>query len=922
MPEQDTILLQTKLHRPRLPKDLLPRVRLIEQLNRDLDRQLVLVCGPAGFGKTTLIGTWLDRLATVQNDAAATPRSAWLSLDERDSDLTLFLRYAIAALRTAFEDCCEHTLSLLQARQQPPPALLYATFGNELEHLPGDVVLVLDDFHTIHSTQVHGLLDEFVRHWPRPLHLVLISRVNPPIPLDRLRAMGMLCEIRTRDLRFQPDETAAYLSQPGIAPLTREALPLLEKRFEGWPAGVRLAALSVRSEGNPEGLLAALSSENPNITGFLMDEVLSHQLPAVYTFLLRTSILDRFCASLGEAVLGEVDSAWDAQACVDWLERSELFVTPLDHQHLWYRYHALFQELLQQRLSSEMTPDQIGDLHRRASLWFEGHQLADEALQHALAAGDLDLAARQMGEALREVINREDRPTLERWLRLLPDDLIQRRPELLMVRAWVLEFSWRLDLQTKVVDQVEALLDSPVGVSLSEGDVRILRGQVLTLRAQQAYFSNQSARAIELCQQALALLPASWSFARGGAMMYLGMAMQASGQSAAAERLLLEEYEACADRTGTYASLVLRALGFNHLGAGELEPTRRVARVLLDGATHTGVAIMLSWAHWFLGLVCFERNELEAAALHFQQIVDNRYVSQLHGIPGRSRRPGPDPSRPRGSSAGVADRGFGQPVRPGATRQRGRSNTFAACPAPPAARRHRRSPSLGGVPSRPANGPASPRLEEPQVTRVRCLLATGRETDVQKALEVLAVLDDIAERTHNNRYKIRILALRSLALDAQGKVSEADAALKLAVDRARPGGFLRVFLDLGRPMQEMLRRRAKQEILGAGDSRYPGGVRPGATSSRRRPARASRASPGFTIGRAPDHPGARGPEPVARAAERQRNRSPAPHLAGHGQAPHCQHLRQARRQAALAGRGESRRTPHPPALAESPLSLP
>ena len=265
-----------------------------------------------------------------------------------------------------------------------------------------------------------------MRHWPKPLHLVLISRINPPMPLAGLRAKGMLNEIRTRDLRFTSQETETYLSQSQLVHIDQSALQLLDERFEGWPAGLHLAALSLRSAAGKESVLSAISGENSNITGYLLDEVLTHQLPAIHTFLLKTSILDRFCAPLCEAIIGESDTAWNVRACLDWIERSELFIIPLDDRREWYRYHHLFQELLQQRLSAEMTPDQVNTLHRQASAWFEEHGLLDEAMQHALAAGDLDLAARQMNSGLRDVLNREDRPTLERWLRQLPEEVVQR----------------------------------------------------------------------------------------------------------------------------------------------------------------------------------------------------------------------------------------------------------------------------------------------------------------------------------------------------------------------------------------------------------------------------------------------------------------------------------------------------------------
>ena len=283
-----------------------------------------------------------------------------------------------------------------------------------------------------------------MRHWPQRLHLVLISRSNPPLPLANLRAKGQVTEIRTRDLRFTPEEAAAFLEKVLPAPLSPSALALLDQRLEGWIAGLRLVTLSLRGGANAESELAGLSGTHVEIADYLVDEVMSCQTPAILRFLLATSILDRFCAALCECVLGSdagssdagsSDAPCDVQACIQWLENNNLFVIPLDNDRQWYRYHHLFQELLQRRLLAEMGPEQVTELHRRAAAWFAGQGLIDEALRHALAINDLDLAAQLMVAGLCDVLNREDRATLDRWLRLLPDDFIQRRPWLLMIKA-------------------------------------------------------------------------------------------------------------------------------------------------------------------------------------------------------------------------------------------------------------------------------------------------------------------------------------------------------------------------------------------------------------------------------------------------------------------------------------------------------
>ncbi len=528
-----------------------------------------------------------------------------------------------------FPEACEETLALLQARRQPPVTLLYTMLSNEIEKLPGEAILVLDDYHTIHSMEVHNLLVEWTRHWPKPLHLVLISRISPPIPLAGLRAKRVVIEIRTRDLRFTPDETVNYLTHEQFSPVIQNAITLLEERFEGWPAGLHLAALSLRNAGSQESVLTALSGENPDITAYLVNEVLSSQMPAIQTFLLKTSILNRFCASLCESVVGEIDPAWNAYSCLDWIERSEMFVITLDNRREWFRYHHFFQELLQQRLSADLGQEQVNKLHHLASAWFEKQGLLDEALYHALAAGDIELAASQMYSGLRDVLNREDRVTLDRWLHLLPEELIQERSKLLMIKVYSLQFQWRLELQEKVLQQVEKLLASEENASWTAEDLQKLRGLILLPRAQQAFFSNQDALAIDLCRQVLELLDRSWIFVRGGAMIYLALSMQASGQEAAAERMLLEEYESYEDKTNIYGLFLLQSLSFIYLNTGQLRQARQIAQVLVQGATRSGLALMRYWGEWFLGMVCFHLNDLEGAEQHFSLIFENPYVAQI-----------------------------------------------------------------------------------------------------------------------------------------------------------------------------------------------------------------------------------------------------------------------------------------------------
>ncbi|MGE5377844.1 MAG: LuxR C-terminal-related transcriptional regulator [Bacteroidota bacterium] len=810
MADQDQILLQTKLHRPHLPHGLVVRTRLVEWLGDGKGYPLTLVCAPAGFGKTSLIGSWLEDMQAGQAQESASLPSAWLSLDANDSDLNIFLRYFIAAIRTVYHGACEATLALLLAQHLPPQAVLFATFSNELNDLPGKMILVLDDYHAIRNRDIHKLVGELMQHWPKPLHLVVISRIDPPLPLAGFRAKGMIREIRTQNLRFTPQETATFLEQSQLPSVGRNTLPLLEERLEGWPAGLHLAALSLRAASSQEAVLSILSSENANITGYLMDEVLTQQLPVIHSFLLQTSILNRFSASLCEAVIGDIDPAWSVRACLDWIERSELFITVLDNRREWYRYHHLFQESLQQRLSAEIGSDQVADLHRLASNWFEKHGLLDEALQHSLAAGDWDLTARQMSAGLRDVLNREDRPTLERWLQLLPEEVIQQYPELLLIRAWVLQFLFWHDLQIQVVGQVEDLLNSNRRASLLESDLQILHGQLLLMKGQQAFYNNRTTQAIDLCKRVLGIFPTTWKFIRSGAMLYLGMSLQSIGQAVEAERLLLAEYDSCVDKTDPYAVRILLPLCLNYLNAGQLEQTRKIAEVMHQAADRSGLAIVKYWGDYFSGVVHYQWNELEVAAQHFTRIVENPYTAQvlayrqavadlavIHQIQGRS-------TDAWQLVESISQFDLEQRGREDPRTQSLRARLMLLQGDPESAGTW--VDTLSGPP------PDQPLLwfEEPQVTRVRVLLARGSGADLQLGIQILNALSEIVERTCNTRLKMVILALRAMALEAQGEISEADSILKQAVDLSRPGGFIRVFADLGGPMQRMLGRLVGQ----------------------------------------------------------------------------------------------------------------
>ena len=350
------VLIQTKLYRPRKRSDLIARARLLDRLNAGLSGNVTLVSAPAGFGKSTLLAQWVQTLDHP---------TAWLSLDEHDNEPRAFVQSLTAALQSAFPETSQATASLLEAPRFPSIEHVVTLFIDDLADVPDDVILVLDDYHLMSTSEIHTLLEGLIEHLPPQLHLVLISRSDPPLPLARWRAKGYLNDLRPNDLRFTLEETEAFLTRDLGNEATHETAVALEERTEGWISVLRLAALSLHSTPDPAVFIERLRDYPDRlISSYLVEEILSQQAPSVQVFLEQTSILDHFCKELCAALLGSDASYGQVQATLDLLERSNLFLIPLDERRGWYRFHHLFQGLLQQRLQAHSSTEGLATLHR------------------------------------------------------------------------------------------------------------------------------------------------------------------------------------------------------------------------------------------------------------------------------------------------------------------------------------------------------------------------------------------------------------------------------------------------------------------------------------------------------------------------------------------------------------------------------
>lgn len=515
-------LLQTKLYVPRLRPSLVPRPHLIAKLNRGLHRKLTLISAPAGFGKTTLVSEWI---------AAGERPFAWLSLDERDNDLTRFLTYLIAALQTHTPALGKKALALLESPEPPPAESVLTTLLNEIAAIPDELALVLDDYHILDAAPpIDQALTFLLEHLPPQMHLVITTREDPPLPLSRLRVRGLLTELRVADLRFTEVETAVFLNKVTGLEFSTNEIAALEKRTEGWIAGLQLAAISMQGRADVPGFIKAFAGDDRYIVDYLVDEVLRRQPEPIRRFLLQTSILNRLNGSLCEAVTHQAEG----NTLLETLERSNLFVIPLDDKRQWYRYHHLFGDVLQAHLMKEQ-PERIAMLHQRASQWYEDNELTADTVHHAFAAADFERAARIIELAWGEMDRNRQAAEWLGWAKKLPDDLVRARPVLSVGYAWAFLDTGEMEAAEIWLRQAEHCLATTTDfIVADEAEFQYLPGNIASARTYHALALGDMAGTIEYAHQALDFFPEEEYLRRGTPAALLGLAAWASGDLAEA----------------------------------------------------------------------------------------------------------------------------------------------------------------------------------------------------------------------------------------------------------------------------------------------------------------------------------------------------------------------------------------------------
>jgi LuxR family maltose regulon positive regulatory protein len=809
-----TPILATKLYIPPLRTKVVLRPRLSERLNEGLHRKLTLISAPAGFGKTTLVSEWVNRKAegggmNASRESGETihpspftlhpSKVAWLSLDEGDNDPTRFLAYLVAALQTIAANIGEGVLRVLQAPQPPPIESILTALLNEITTVSDNFVLVLDDYHVIDAKPVDHALTFLLAHLPPQVHVVIATREDPQLPLARLRARDQLAELRACDLRFTPAEAAEFLNQVMGLNLSAEDIAALETRTEGWIAGLQLAALSMQGHQDATRFIKSFTGSHQFVMDYLVEEVLHQQPESVQTFLLRTSILDRLCGPLCDAVL--LDASASGQATLEYIERANLFIIPLDNERRWYRYHHLFADLLRQRLHQSIassTGDEgrgVAELHRRASQWYEDNGLEVEAFHHAVAANDVDHAARLVeGEGMPLHFRGAAAPVLK-WLESLPTTALDARPALWVMYGSALLFASQVTGVEQKLQAAEAALQ---GVDLDDR-TRDLVGHIASIRATVAVIQNQVETIIAQSRRALEYLHPDNLPVRTATTWTLGVAYQLQGDRAAASRAYTEAIS-ISQAIGHFIINIMASLGLGNVQESEnqlylaAETYRRVLQ--LAGDPPMPVACE---AHLGLARICYEWNDLDAAHQHGQQGVElvrqiettDRFVAYEIFL-----------ARLRLARGDVA----------GADAILARAGQFV--------RQHNfihREPEVAAAQVltllRQGNLAAAAELAQSHdlpLSQARVHLARG---DTAAALATLELWRRQVEAKAWADERLKVMVLQAVAHQAHGEKDRAVQLLADALALAEPGGFIRIFVDEGVPMAQLLSEAVAHGIM-------------------------------------------------------------------------------------------------------------
>jgi LuxR family maltose regulon positive regulatory protein len=789
------------VHRPRLTNFL---------KKHQEGRSLTLISAPAGYGKSTLVSCWLDR---------ADCPTAWLSLDEKDNDLQSFSRYFLAAIRTIFPDALQETESLLTSLSQPPVPVLAKTLINEIDRIGAFFILVLDDYQLIEETDIHDLLNELLLHPPSNLHLVISTRMDPPLSLATMRGKGKLLEVRIPSLRFSREESLRLIKKMTGASIDDDSIAKIDVKAEGWVTGLRLAALAMRHRVGQEVFDLKLTLNNRYVSEYLLSEILTKQAATFSDCMLKTSIPARFSADLCDALCfkeanssstGSAGSDFNGHQFLEWLRLSNFFIIPLDGQGKWYRYHHIFREFLQQELIRRFGQEQVRELHAVLGRWYAENDFIEEAFYHLLPSGEISQAIELVALHRYKMMNRAQWGILENWLDLFQDSTINTSPELFMLKTWLV---YQRGQWAELPGYLQHMADLMEQVSDQETANR-LAGEINALRSLITYHQADAEGTISLAQKALEMIPSAFWIGRVFARLYLSGGLLMVGEENSGFQTLYGAFEEEKTENKRFKATLLTVACYLHWLTADLQGLAQAANQAIALSQETGHNQILRMSNYHLGCVRYQQNDLPVAEDLFASVTarpyenyGTAYTGGVCGLGITYQVQGRDAEAKQ-----VIERAIAFYLETGNTTQ---LPIIQALQAEVALRQGNLSAAGQWANKLDPLPPFTPSwgFFAPHLTLVKVWLAQNTPDSREKAADLLNRIQEFYENTHNTRFLIETLALRALLEEASGDLSVALETLEQALRLAQPGIFIRVFVDMGPAMARLLAQLKVEDDL-------------------------------------------------------------------------------------------------------------
>jgi LuxR family maltose regulon positive regulatory protein len=752
-----------------------------------VDRKLTLLSASAGFGKTTLMAEWCQ-----QADQPIT----WLSLDKKDNDPVRFFNYMIAALQKIDAEICQAAQVEMQNPQPLNLEPLLVNIINEVSEKLESFTLILDDYHVIEAPKIHQALTFLLDHAPAQMHITILTRSDPPLPLARLRGRGELTEIHTTDLRFRSDEIGKYLTKVMGILLSDDQVASLEKRTEGWIVGLQLAVLSMKGREDLTQFIRSFTGSQKYILDYLTEEVLQQQSAEIQTFLLKTSILQRLSGSLCDAVTGRTGN----QGIIEWLEANNLFVVPLDEERKWYRYHHLFAEVLQNLLRAS-DPDLFKKLHQRAAAWFEKQGLFEYAIRHAAAGSLLETAAELFEANAIFMLRRGELFTLLNLIELL-EDLLDERPWLSIYKSWSLALLGQLDQADRWRQKAEAIIDA----NISKPSRHIL-GHIAAIKFYCNTYLGKTDAGFAYAQKALEYLPENEQVVRSIVISMIGSFLRFTGGNIQAVETLEATRRTAREAGNHYLELyVLTTLSAVAYYQGKLHQSCKFAQEALQLSKLPNGQMLpsASWALKGLGYVCYEWNDLEAAENYTQLAIDlgpkwgdpidmfHTFLLMSHIKIAKKDLAGAQLAFEKGEEFIQSHTVL--PVLFNYVKGEKAGYWFM----------------LGNLEAviqwaQESGISATDQISLYRMNHYRTLARVYLESEqYEAALELLMRLQNQVEAIGRTRSFIQTLVLRALAHQSMNDIPQAMSVLEHAITLTKSEGYKRMFVDEGKPMERLL----------------------------------------------------------------------------------------------------------------------